>query len=429
MSNPVIRGGLRLLNAFAASGLAEEYGVEDRAKELVSRATSLGIDLMGRVGRRPRDDSKPQGPKRRFDLTPTESQDLLRSTLRRFALEVLRPEAEKADVAMRPPADVLDMAADLGLTELFVPEEYGGAAEERSPVTTALIAEALGYGDMGLGAALLAPASVAHLVLDHGDEAQKEALCARLLGDGFVPAAAALLEPRIGFDPRKPKTKAKRDGGGYRLQGEKVMVPLGETAELFVVSAQLGGDARLFVVDRGLEGVEITPQPTMGLRAANLCKVELRGVRVGKDALLGAGLEAPTDHQRVVDLGRVAWGALAVGQCEAVLDYVKEYCNDRIAFGEPISHRQAVAFLVADIAIETEAMRLLVWRAAARAERGLPMTQHAHLAAVQCARYAPKIGTDGVQLLGGAGFVREHPVERWYRHLRAMGIMEGGLSA
>jgi len=131
----------------------------------------------------------------------------------------------------------------------------------------------------------------------------------------------------------------------------------------------------------------------------------------------------------VVDLARVAWGALAVGQCEAVLDYVKEYCNDRVAFGEPITNRQAVAFLIADIALETEAMRLLVWRAAARAERGLPITQHAHLAAVQCARYAPKIGTDGVQLLGGAGFVREHPVERWYRHLRAMGIVEGGLSA
>lgn len=429
MSNPVIRGGLRLLNAFAASGLAEEYGVEDRAKELVSRATSLGIDLMKRVGGRSRDASQPTGPKRRFDLTPTESQELLRSTLRRFAAEVLRPEAEQADVAMRPPAGVLEMAAELGLTELFVPEEYGGAAEERSPVTTALIAEALGWGDMGLGAALLAPVSVAHLVLDHGTEAQKESLCARLLGDGFVPASAALLEPRIGFDPRKPKTKARRDGGGYRLDGEKVMVPLGETAELFVVSAQLGGDARLFVVERGLDGVEITPQPTMGLRAANLCRVELRGARVAKDALLGAGLDEPTDHQRVVDLGRVAWGALAVGQCDAVLDYVKEYCNDRIAFGEPITNRQAVAFLIADIAIETEAMRLLVWRAAARAERGLPFTQHAHLAAVQCARYAPKIGTDGVQLLGGAGFVREHPVERWYRHLRAMGIVEGGLSA
>lgn len=423
-ANPVLRGGLRLLNAFASSGLAERYGVEDQARELVERAAKLGVDLMAR-GKGERSD--PSAPRRRFDLRPTESQDLLRSTVRRFAEEVLREAADPADVALRPPAEVLEMAGELGLVELAIPEALGGAGEERSPITTALLAEELGWGDMALGAALLSPVSVAHLVLDHGTDAQKTELLARLRAEPFVPAAAALLEPRPLFDPQKPKTKARKLGDVFRLRGEKSLVLLGESARFFLVSARLGKETRVFVVERDRPGLAVEREPTMGLRGANPCRLKLDDVEVPASALLG-GTEG-FDHQRVVDLARVAWGALAVGQGRAVLDYVKTYCNDRVAFGEPITNRQAVAFMIADIAIELEGMRLLVWRAAARAERGEPFTREAHLAAVQCGHHAMKIGSDGVQLLGGAGFIREHPVERWYRHLRGVAILEGGLSA
>ncbi|MCB9594536.1 MAG: acyl-CoA dehydrogenase family protein [Sandaracinaceae bacterium] len=415
-----------MLSAFASSGLAERYGVEDQARELVERAAKLGVDLLARGGAKkaPRD---PAAPKVRFDLTPTESQELLRSTMRRFGEEVLREAADEADVAMRPPAEVIEMAGEIGLVELAVPEALGGAAEERSPITTALLAEELGYGDMALGAALLAPVSVAHLALDHGTEAQQKDLLGRLTAEPFVPASAALLEPRPLFDPRKPATKAKKIGGEYRLRGEKSMVILGQSARFFLVSAMVDKDARLFVVERDRDGLTIEPEPTMGLRGANLCRLRLRDVEVPASAMLG---EAESfDHQRVVDLGRVAWGALAVGQARATLDYVKTYCNERVAFGEPITNRQAVAFMIADIAIELEGMRLLVWRAAARAERGKSFTREAHLARVQCAAMSMKIGTDGVQLLGGSGFIREHPLERWYRHGRGVAVMEGGLSA
>ena len=108
-----------------------------------------------------------------------------------------------------------------------------------------------------------------------------------------------------------------------------------------------------------------------------------------------------------------------------MLDYVKEYCNERVAFGEPITNRQSVAFMIADIAIELEAMRLMTWRAAARAEAGQPFHKEAYLAKTFCAEQAMKIGTDGVQLLGGHGFCREHPVEMWYRNLRAIAILDG----
>ena len=114
-----------------------------------------------------------------------------------------------------------------------------------------------------------------------------------------------------------------------------------------------------------------------------------------------------------------------MGCCQGVLDYAKDYVNERVAFGEPISNRQAVAFMVADMAIELEAMRLMTWRAASRAEQGLDFQEQAYLAKVACAEHAMKIGTDGVQLLGGHGFCREHPVEIWYRNLRAIAILDG----
>ena len=135
--------------------------------------------------------------------------------------------------------------------------------------------------------------------------------------------------------------------------------------------------------------------------------------------------ERPFDLERFIDLSRLGICALAVGTCQAVLDYVTEYCNERVAFGEPITNRQSVAFMIADIAIELEAMRLMTWRAASRAEQGLPFHKEAYLAKVFCGEHAMKIGTDGVQLLGGHGFCREHPMEMWYRNLRAISLLEG----
>lgn len=171
----------------------------------------------------------------------------------------------------------------------------------------------------------------------------------------------------------------------------------------------------------------------MGLRAAALGKLKLDGVRVSASALLGgeAALKSrgKAAYDDAVHRARIAWGAMAVGASQAVLDYVIPYCNDRIAFGEPISHRQAVAFMIADIAIELESMRMLVYRAAGRLDAGLDCARETYLARTLCADKAMEIGTNGVQLLGGAGFIKDHPMELWYRHLRAVGIMDGNLLA
>ena len=161
----------------------------------------------------------------------------------------------------------------------------------------------------------------------------------------------------------------------------------------------------------------------MGLRAAGISRLVLKDVEVGSIALLG---DAET-YLDAVRLSRLAWCALAIGTGQAVLDYVVPYVNSREAFGEPISHRQAVAFMVANIAIELEGMRLATYKAASRAAQGKDFAREVALARKLCADKGMQIGLDGVQLLGGHGYVKEHPVERWYRDLRAIAVMEGGV--
>ena len=356
-----------------------------------------------------------------FDLAPTDEQAMVRDTVRRFATEVLRPAAAAADDACAPPAEVLARGAELALPALSIPERFSGLAESRSPVSSCLVAEELARGDLGLALALLAPAGVANAIADWGTAEQQERWLPRFTAGTNAP----------GSDPMHPRTGAVRRGAGFTLHGEKALVPLARDAEVLLVAAHvMGTGPRAFLVERGAPGLEIVPQPAMGLRAAATSRVVLRGVHVPDDALLGGPSDASDyDHGALVDGARLAWAALAVGAAQAVLDYVVPYCNERVAFGEPITHRQSVAFAIANAAIELDAMRLLTWRAASLAERGRPFAREAARARWSCAHHGMQIGSDGVQLLGGHGFVKEHPVERWYRDLRAIAVMEGAVVA
>jgi alkylation response protein AidB-like acyl-CoA dehydrogenase len=182
----------------------------------------------------------------------------------------------------------------------------------------------------------------------------------------------------------------------------------------------------LFIVEPGGTGISVEPEPAMGLRAGATGRVILEHVKLPDSALLG---DPGSDGvmAECVQLGRLGWCALAVGTGQAVLDYLIPYVNERKAFGEPISNRQAVAFTVANVAIELEGMRLATYRAASRVDQGLPFGREVALARRLCGERGMQIGSDGVQLLGGHGYVKEHPVERWYRDLRAAGVMEGAL--
>lgn len=355
-----------------------------------------------------------------FDLSLTEEQRITRESMRRFAEQQLRSIARQADEAAATPEGFLERTTELGLALLPIPEALGGAGIERSPMSNALNAEDLGGGDISLALATLAPQAFINAVLDFGDAAQQEAFLPRLAQEHFVPATIALMEGRATFEPTELNTTASADGDGYLLNGEKRLVILGNSAELMLVIAALDGTPAAFVVERDSHGVSSQAQEYMGLRAVDTATVTFKDVRVPAAHRL-----VNFDLQRLVDLSRIGIAALAVGCCQAVVDYCVPYVKERKAFGEPIAWRQSVAFMVADMAIELEGMRLLVWRAASRAEQGLPFHREAYLARVACAERAMQIGTNGVQLFGGAGFIRDYPLEMWYRNLRAIGVLEG----
>jgi alkylation response protein AidB-like acyl-CoA dehydrogenase len=360
-----------------------------------------------------------------FDLTPDDDQKLIIETVNEFAAEVLRPAAPDADDAATYPPDLIAKAAELGITAINIPEDFDGIAAHRSSVTNVLVAEALAYGDMGLALPILAPGGVASALTHWGSADQQATYLKEFAGDNVPQACVAIAEPHALFDPTRLKTTATRTPSGYRLDGVKSLVPAAANAELFIVAAQLNGKPALFIVESSSEGLTVRPDPSMGVRAAALGHVELSGVSVPLNARLGEDEATDADYSEAVALSRLGWAALAVGTSHAVLDYVIPYVKERQAFGEPIAHRQAVAFMCANIAIELDGLRLITWRGASRAEQGLPFAREAALAKRLGSDKGMQIGLDGVQLLGGHGYTKEHPVERWYRDLRAIGVAEG----
>jgi alkylation response protein AidB-like acyl-CoA dehydrogenase len=346
-------------------------------------------------------------------------------TVSEFAEEVMRPAAREADEAASYPTDLVAKATDLGITAINVPEDFEGIAAHRAAVTNVLVAEALAYGDMGLALPILAPAGVASALTHWGSADQQATYLKEFAGENVPQACVAIAEPHALFDPTALKTTAVRTPSGYRLDGVKSLVPAAANAELFIVAAQLNGKPALFIVESSSQGVTVTADPSMGIRAAALGQVELDRVTVPLNARLGEDGATDGDYSEAVALSRLGWAALAVGTSHAVLDYVVPYVKERRAFGEPIAHRQAVAFMCANIAIEFDGLRLITWRGASRADQGLPFAREAALAKRLGTDKGMQIGLDGVQLLGGHGYTKEHPVERWYRDLRAIGVAEG----
>ena len=361
-----------------------------------------------------------------FDVTPTDEQKMLIDAVRDFALKACRPAAMRADDERQVPPRLLATAAELGVGVLGVPEAHGGVMEQRSAVTGALVTEALAEGDMGIALACLAPGAVATALGLWGDADQQATYLPAFAGETPPVAAIAVTEPSVLFDPLSLRTRATRTGSGdYTLNGAKSLVPRAAATELLLVAAELDGAPALFIVESGSDGVSTAEDPAMGLRAAATARVTLDNVLIPASSLLGDS--NPQVYAELVALGRIAWSALAVGTSQAVLGYVADYVNQRFAFGEPISNRQSVAFMVANIAIELESLRLTTYRAAGLADTGRDFTREAALARALAAKHAMQIGSDGVQLLGGHGYTKEHPVERWYRDLRAAGMLEGAL--
>lgn len=416
MKNPELRARVsKLLHLGAKQGFAAQVAAESIGRRFTAKKSS------GEATRVPA-----AKPRREFDLTPTQDQEALIEAVRQFGADVIRPAAAAADTARTVPAEIVGQAAELGLGLVGVPSDLGGIAEERSAVTSVLLIEELAHADLGVTLALMAPAAVANAIAAYGSADQQATfLPAFTDGEGEPLAAAlAMMEPQPLFDPLSPAMTAERDGDDLVLNGVKALVPLAGTAELFVVSALLDGAPHLVLVEGATAGLVRLDDPAMGLRAAATGRLVLDGVRVPAANVLGT----TDDHLDCVRRARLAWAAAAVGTGSAVLDHVSGYVKERVAFGEPIAQRQSVAFAVADIAIEVAGLRLCVWRAASLLDRGADAGDTIGVARTLAATHAARIGSMGVQLLGGHGFVKEFDNERWFRDLQATGLIEGALA-
>ncbi|WP_165668739.1 acyl-CoA dehydrogenase family protein [Metapseudomonas otitidis] len=424
MSTDVQGRALSVLNRVAQADWPDRFKLRKPFERLLYTGSRAGFRMAAKPAKSAKA-PRPVDPDGLFDLSLSDEQQMLVDMLGAFASEVLRPAAEAADAQGCVSAELINQALELGLAHYGVSEALGGMAGERTVVTNALIAEALGGGDLSLAASLLVPLSVANCIRRWASQEQQARWLPAFVGAARPPAMAiAVSEPGLLVDPLRLATRAKRKGRHYQLDGEKCLVLEGLNASAILVAAQTADGPALFRVDVGAKGLNLRPEPAMGLKACATARLSLKGVRVPmEDRLAGSAF----DLERFLAYTTLAWCALAVGTAQTALDYVVTYCNERVAFGEPISHRQGVAFMVADIGIELDAMRLMVWRACARAERGEDFRREAYLARLLCAEKAMKIGTDAVQLLGGHGFTKEHPAERWYRDLRAVALMAGGL--
>lgn len=429
------RLGLRLISKAGGLPVMADPKVRGRVERMLGRSTHAGFKAQVAVGRAFKQvkgsgsAKRPSPVSRRgvYDLTPTEDQQMLQEATRELADEVIRPAGSRADAERAVPAEVREALQEMGLVLVGVPEELGGIAEERSAVAGVLVLEQLARGDMGIAVAQMGTAAVATALALYGDADQQATYLPHFTADEPVAAAAlALQEPQPLFDPFALTTTAVAQGDSLVLNGTKAIVANADSAELFVVSAMVEGEARLVVVEAAAEGVTVEDDPAMGVRAARTGRVLLTDVTVPRANLLGTA----DDHRDAVRRGRLAWAAAAVGTGQAVLDQVIDYAKERKAFGEPIGQRQAVAFMISDIAIELDGLRLAVLKAAARLDADADTAAVAQVVGevrALTATHAARIGSHAVQLLGGHGFVKEFDNERWFRDLRGAGVLEGTL--
>ncbi len=421
-----------LINKALDSNFAEKIGLRKKLNDSLYKIASKTLSIATNPPRIFKSEKKQENPERLealkssdlFDLSLSEEQTMIKETIAQFALSEIRPNADKMSESCKIPDEVYQKFDELGLNFYSIPQSLGGVSNEKNIITQSIITQELSYGDLGVAVALLSPLGVLNALVSFGTAAQQEKYVPAFIDEKKkMFATSAINEHTVLFDPFKLSTKAVKKGNSYVINGVKTMVPIAAKCELFLVAADTENGPQVFIVESNANGISLEQDPSMGLRPAELCRMTFKDVEIPEENLLGNGIK----YELFISKVRIAWCALATGTCKGVLDYVIQYCNNRVAFKEPITHRQAVAFMIANIRIENDGMKMLTDRAASRAERGLDYTKESYLASIFCADKAMEIGTNGVQLLGGHGFVRDYPVERWYRDLRAVAISYNGV--
>jgi len=359
-----------------------------------------------------------------ISFTPTEEQRELQTLAHEFAANELRPISAACDKSDTFPIELLARAAALGLTSYAIPQEFGGSGVDA--VTAALVAEELSWGCAGLAATIGATMFPVRPLLRFGTDEQRERYLPMLASEEGCLAAIAFTEPHAGSDLQAITATAVRDGDAFVLSGEKCYITNGGIAEVTIVFAKLDGAVTAFIVELGDPGVAAgRKEEKLGLRASHTGSLVLEEARIPADRLLGEEGEGFRIAMDFFEASRPQVSASAVGIARAAFEYAADYARGREAFGKPLLAKQGVSFALADTAIEIEAARLLVWRACAAVDAGEDAGLAGSYAKAFAADAAMRATTSAVQILGGAGIMEDHPVEKWFRDAKVMQIVEG----
>jgi len=364
----------------------------------------------------------------------TEEQESLRQMVRRLVEEKVAPGAAEREEKGEYPWDIVEIFREHGLFALFIPEEYGGQGGR--VLDQVVVAEEVAKG-CNSSAAVLSFGNLGPVpILLGGSEEQKRKYLPRM-ASGELLGAYALSEPEAGSDAASLQTRAILEGNNYVLSGRKIFISNFDAASIVIVFARTDPQARpargisAFVLEKEPDQVppgisDLRSLPKMSMRAMHTFEFAMDDLRIPKENLLGKEGEGFKYALATLDRGRMIVGAQGVGTAQAALDYAVNWAKQRVQFGRPIGALQGVQFMLADMATEIEAARQLVYLAAAHCDRGGPdIAYYGAIAKLFATDVAMKATTEAVQVLGGYGYIKDHPVERWMRDAKAMQIYEG----
>jgi acyl-CoA dehydrogenase len=363
-----------------------------------------------------------------MDFALSDEQQALQATARRFAREEVAPVAARHDQTGEFPRALIEKAWQLGLCNTVIPEAHGGLG--LGSIDACLILEEIAWGCSGVATSLAANDLALMPIVVAGSSAQQAEWLPRFT-EAPLLASFCLSEPGAGSDVAGLQLHAEKDGGAYVLSGTKCWITNGGEADVFTVFATLDRDSRhqgicAFVVAADARGIEAgKKEDKMGQRASDTRVIHFDGVRVPASQRIGAEGEGFAVAMQTLDRSRPPIAALATGIAQRALDESRGYALERRAFGQPIADFQAVQFMLADMAKEIEAARLLTWQSAWLVDRGQRASKHSSMAKCFATDAAMRVSTDAVQVFGGNGYTKEYPVEKLMRDAKLMQIYEG----
>jgi butyryl-CoA dehydrogenase len=359
----------------------------------------------------------------------SEQQIQIRDMARDFARERLLPGASERDVSHAFPKDELKEMGELGFLGMLVPEAYGGS--ETGTVAYAVALEEIAAGDGPCSTIMSVHSSVGCVpILKFGTQEQKQRFLPKLASGEWI-GGFALTEPQAGSDASNLRTRARRDGDDYVLDGAKQFTTSGKNGHVIIVFAVTDPDAgkkgiTAFIVPTDTPGYEVVRvEHKLGLHSSDTCQIAFTDMRIPADLRLGAEGEGYKIALANLEGGRIGIASQAVGMARAAYEAARDYARERIAFGKPIVEHQAVAFRLADMATRIEVARQMVLHAAELKESGVPCLTEASMAKLFASEMAERVCSDAIQIHGGYGYMSDYPVERIYRDVRICQIYEG----